>query len=323
MGGFKKVYASAIFLLIVGGMAWGWMGMMGKNPVAQVLGKWAWIVYGLVGLAAIVVLARGRDAYLPFLGPTVFPCAALADHVPDNADTEVIIQVRPGAKVLYWGAEPGMEGMKELKSWREAYGEYQNTGVVTADENGTAVLRLRKPQAYKVPMKGRLESHVHYRLCEKAGWLSQVETHTLHSEPFVDMSQPSTQPTPSPPVIPVVANTPEMPVIADPVSGLPTAVPAAVVPSPQEKEAKKAVEGFSNEPVYSSPAAEGSSIPTLQNEDPRLQRLRSTVETGAIQINEEMGFVENAGFAGTDLDTAFQIPERPAHPPSSRYQSAF
>jgi uncharacterized membrane protein YuzA (DUF378 family) len=75
----KKIYAAAILFLIVGGMAWGYMGMKGKNPVAQSLGKYAWIVYGLVGLSAIIVLATGRNAYLPFLGPTVFPCAALED----------------------------------------------------------------------------------------------------------------------------------------------------------------------------------------------------------------------------------------------------
>ncbi len=83
-------------------------------------------------------------------------------------------------------------------------------------------------------------------------------------------------------------------------------------------ESVSPVEGFSNEPIYSAPATEGSSIPTLQNEDPRLQRLRSSVETAAIKINEEMGYVGDVGFSGTELDTAFQIPERPAHPPSNR-----
>jgi uncharacterized membrane protein YuzA (DUF378 family) len=302
----KKIYAFAIFFLIVGGMAWGYMGMKGKNPVAQALGKYAWIVYGLVGLSAIVVLATGRNAYLPFLGPTVFPCAALEDKVPDNADTTVEIQTRPGVKVLYWGAEPAAEPMKALKSWKEAYGHYENVGVTTADASGHATLRLRRPQTYKVPMKGRLEAHVHYRICLSDGWLSQVETHILHSEPFVNVQESFQNPTS--PVVPVVASSPELPVIADPVSGIPTAVPAAVitpeVTAPTAVSAS-AIEGFSNEPMYSTAQEDGSELGKVDAEDPRLLRLRSSVEADSLLVMDDMGFPEGVGNMGTDLDAAF------------------
>ncbi len=320
----KKVYAAAIFLLIVGGMAWGWIGMKGKNPVTQALGKYAWIVYGLVGLSAIVVLATGRNAYYPFLGPTVFPCAALQDKVPENANTEVEVQVRPGSKVLYWGAEPSSEPMKALKSWKEAYGHFENVGVATADATGKAVLRLRKPQPYKVPLKGRLEAHVHYRICMEDGWMSQVETHTLFSEPFIDFpkieafqnppADPTPTPTPTPevPNVPVVATTPELPVIADPVSGLPTAVPADVMPAAEKKD----IEGFSNEPLYSSSAAAGAPLGRVEAEDPRLLRLRSSVEADSMKVDDSMGFLEGVGFTGTDLDAAFQPSLRPVGAPA-------
>jgi uncharacterized membrane protein YuzA (DUF378 family) len=309
----KKIYAAAIFLLVLGGMAWGYMGMKGKNPVAQALGKYAWIVYGLVGLSAIVVLATGRNAYLPFLGPMVFPSALLQDKVPDNADTTVEIQTRPGVKVLYWGAEPAAEPMKALKSWKEAYGHYENVGVATADAEGKAVLRLRKPQAYKVPLKGRLESHVHYRICLADGWLSQVETHILHSEAFVDI-QPEGFQNPTPPVIPVVASSPEQPVIADPVSGLPTAVPADVVTMnapPQVAqpvagaESPAVLEGFSNEPMYSTASDDGSALGKTDEEDPRLIQLRSVVEADSLKVMDDMGYPEGVGSMGTDLDAAF------------------
>lgn len=324
MGYFKKAYAAAILLLVVGGMAWGYMGMMGRNPVSKVMGKYAWVVYGLVGLSAVVVLATGRDAFLPFLGPTVFPCAALADKVPENADTNVTVETRPGTKVLYWGAEPAAEHMKTLKSWKEAYGAYANSGVATAGPDGKAVLRLRKPQTYKVPSKGRLESHVHYRLCLADGWMSQVETAILHSEPFVDLAalEGFQVPVPTEPVRPVTS-TPELPVIADPVSGLPTAVPAAVVPPVKEKETEKVtvaqtsnlgIEGFSNEPVYSSSEGATGPLGNVEAEDPRLLRLRSSVEADALKVEDSMGYLETD--AGVALDAAFPGSLRPAGAPT-------
>ena len=282
----------AMFLLIVGGLAWGLMAISGKNPVEK-LGKVAIVVYVLVGLSALALLFIGRNVFLPFLGPTVLPCAALQDQIPENADTTVNIHVQPGAKVVYWGAEPETDSLKELKSWKAAYAGYKNVGVTTADANGMATLRLRKPQPYEVPMKGRLESHVHYRMCMNDGWLTQVETVVESFE----------NPTPQPPVRPVV-NTPELPVIADPVSGLPTAIPAAVL------EASPPVEGFSSEPLYSSSEGQSEMMGTLESEDPRLQRLRSTVEADAIKVVDDMAY--GGCECGTNLDAAFAAP-----PPAS------
>jgi uncharacterized membrane protein YuzA (DUF378 family) len=325
MGGLlKKAYAAAILLLVVGGMAWGYMGMMGKNLVSKAAGKYAWIVYGLVGVSAIVVLATGRNAFLPFLGPTVFPCAALADKVPENADTIVTVEARPGTKVLYWGSEPDAEHMKGLKTWKEAYGAYANSGVATAGPDGKAVLRLRKPQPYKVPMKGRLESHVHYRMCLADGWMSQVETAVLHSEPFVDLAalEGFQVPMPTEPVRPVMS-TPELPVIADPVSGLPTAVPADVVPKEEKEKAPVAapstatgIEGFSNEPVYSSSEGTVGPLGGIEAEDPRLLRLRSSVEADALKAEDSMGYLEGPQDAGAALDAAFPGSMRPTAAPA-------
>jgi uncharacterized membrane protein YuzA (DUF378 family) len=319
----KKIYAIAILFLIVGGIAWGWMGMMGKNPVSQAMGKYAWIVYGTVGISALLVLLVGRNAFLPFLGPTVFPCAVIADKVPENADTTVEVLVRPGAKVLYWGAEPDNEGLRRLRTWKEAYGRYNNVGVATADDMGRAVLKLRKPQSYKVPMKGSIESHVHYRICTNDGWLSQVETYMISAEPLsnpVSVTEEPTTPTPEPPLRPVT-QTPDMPVVADPVTGLPTAVPGHSAPFMHEvgAELPSPVEGFSNEPLYSKtemPAPSGI-LSTIQSVDPRLERLRTSVETSAIQIVDDMANSKPKGFGGTDLETAFQ-PIRPTSAHTAR-----
>ena len=156
----KSGFALAMVFLVVGGFAWGWMAVTGKDIVSRVLGKRAWIVYALVGLSALWV-GFSRDTYLPFLGRSVFPCSLLKNQTPEGADTEVFVQVKPGAKVMYWGAEPDTEFLKRIKTWKEAYMRYENAGVTTADDTGRVVLRLRKPQSYSVPSKGQLPAHVH------------------------------------------------------------------------------------------------------------------------------------------------------------------
>jgi uncharacterized membrane protein YuzA (DUF378 family) len=187
MGG-KRVFLIAMLLLVVGGLNWGYAAFYGKDLVGQVAGKRAWIVYGLVGLAALWI-GFARDTYLPFLGPTVMPCSLLQERVPENADMGTVVQTAPGAKVLYWASEPST-GHLEVNDWREAYGTFGNAGVATADAEGNAVLSVRTPQPYTVPMKGRLEPHIHYRVCGDNGMIGRVETTFLGTnESFVSETE--------------------------------------------------------------------------------------------------------------------------------------
>lgn len=176
----KKIYLVAMVLLIIGAFIWLIIGLVGAraNPIEWLLGRnslLARLIYILVGLAAIAVVFQ-RDFYLPFLGPAHVPCSSLEDREPSGATLEVRVQVEPRAKVIYWAAEPALEGLKTLATWKEAYAHYENTGVATADEQGNVLLKVRHPQPYTVPRAGRLEPHIHYRVCAPAGWMGRVET---------------------------------------------------------------------------------------------------------------------------------------------------
>jgi hypothetical protein len=173
----KKVHMLAVVLVIIGAVNWGLVGTIKVDLVAKLLGKGilARAVYILVGISALYI-AFNRDTYLPFLGNSLMPCSVLSDRIPPGATREVTVDVTPGAKVLYWASEPSTEHLKEINNWEKAYTDYQNAGVATADSNGKALLKVRDPQPYKVPMKGRLESHVHFRVCGQGGFMDRVKT---------------------------------------------------------------------------------------------------------------------------------------------------
>jgi uncharacterized membrane protein YuzA (DUF378 family) len=137
-------------------------------------------LYVLAGLAALALVFK-LHFYLPFLGKAVYPCGALQEKRPTGANTAVPLQTnRPRTSVIYWAAEPNAAAAAEdaiLESPWLAYGAYANAGVVTTDDAGRAVLHLRGPPArYRVPGKGALKAHVHYRLCKKPGMLGPVQT---------------------------------------------------------------------------------------------------------------------------------------------------
>jgi uncharacterized membrane protein YuzA (DUF378 family) len=136
-------------------------------------------LYALVGLAALALVFK-RAFYLPFLGKAVYPCGALQEKRPTGANTAVPLQTdRARTSVIYWAAEPNNAATEDaiLDSPWLAYGAYANAGVVTTDDAGRAVLHLRGPPArYRVPGKGALQAHVHYRLCKKPGMLGPVQT---------------------------------------------------------------------------------------------------------------------------------------------------
>lgn len=187
----KKFHMIVIALVLVGGVNWLAVGVTGKDLVRLVVSpKVASVVYIIVGLAALGLLFQ-RDIYLPFLGETLVPAGALAPKSPQGANDQVTITTKPGAKVIYWASEPNPTAGAEMPSWKEAYGSYENSGVAVADDRGKALLRFRgPPQAYSVPMHGRLDPHVHFRVADDNGFVGRVQTYFLKDgrvEGFADM----------------------------------------------------------------------------------------------------------------------------------------
>lgn len=179
----KKFYMLIVGLVIIGGINWLVVGIAGTDLLKDLIGRrYSAYLYITVGIATLLLAFR-RDVYLPFLGQTLVPAAALELKTPQGANESVSITTRPGAKVLYWAAEPDPNGGdKVIKAWNEAYGKNENSGVVKAAEDGKAILRIRgPPQAYRVPMKGRLEPHVHFRVEEDHGMLGRVQTAYVNS----------------------------------------------------------------------------------------------------------------------------------------------
>lgn len=173
----KYMFKVAMMLLIVGALNGLFVGVLGFNPIEKIFGKnmFTSAIYILIGISAVGVMFN-RDTYLPFLGETVIPCESLPDRVPPGATRRVDVIAPPGAKILYWATEPSTEGMKEIRDWRTAYNRFENAGIATADETGTATLKVREPQPYTVPFKGRLEPHIHFRICGGHGMLGRVKT---------------------------------------------------------------------------------------------------------------------------------------------------
>lgn len=139
-------------------------------------------VAGLV-IGSALGLMLSRDTYLPFLGFSALPPAALvSERVPEKADIEIALalpDVAEGSRVIYWGAGPETApGAVVADPWT-AYADYANTGVAVV-RDGLAKLRFQCPSQYKVGgrfLKRTLERHLHYRVCcAKTGLLGPVET---------------------------------------------------------------------------------------------------------------------------------------------------
>jgi uncharacterized membrane protein YuzA (DUF378 family) len=185
----KLLYKYAVVLLLLGAINVASIGLFRFNFIVQLLGDGflSKLLYGLIGISALALMFD-RDAYLPFLGSTVVPCTVLEHREPPGATKEIQVAVEPNKKVIYWAAEPRQDTQVDLANWEKAYGNYENTGVTTSNANGIAVLKIREPQPYTVPFRGRLESHVHYRVCGEPGWMGEIKTVNIaEPEPFDDI----------------------------------------------------------------------------------------------------------------------------------------
>ena len=183
------LYAFAMLLLVLGGIK---LGIVGLTSTLSIQGyKVPTVFLLLVGFAALSV-GMVRDFYLPFLGQTLVPCSVLEVKVPEGADTEVKVLAAPNRKILYWAAEPETEPLHKLLTWRGAYLEYKNAGVALSDSDGHAVLKVRKPQGYKVPALV-LPVHIHYRVCMDEGFLGPVKTVKLDGKELFENYAPADQ----------------------------------------------------------------------------------------------------------------------------------
>lgn len=166
----------SLLFIVIGALNWGLVAF-GFNLVSFIA-KYTFaslepFVYILVGISALLHIIS-RNYYLPFLGDMAFPCAAMTEKTPTNANTEVKIQIEPFTNVIYWAAESNAEVAKN--PW-VAYAEYTNAGVTRSDVNGVASLKFRTPRSYSVFGGTKtLKPHVHYRSCKAPGMLNEVKT---------------------------------------------------------------------------------------------------------------------------------------------------
>jgi uncharacterized membrane protein YuzA (DUF378 family) len=195
------MYSAAVFhmvliaLVLIGALNWGFY-TFGYNLV-EMLNRFLSgvfkrrlpldrIIYVVVAISALI-LAFQRDTWLPFLGESVLPGAVLALKT-NSGDTTVDVKVKSGTKVAYWAAKP--ESKPESQSEADAkesvdgtvppvkaaYDDFENSGVVVANEQGVAKLVFNKGTSYVVPSGRKLESHVHYREFGEDGMMGPVQS---------------------------------------------------------------------------------------------------------------------------------------------------
>ena len=176
-----KVHMLLVALVVIGAINWGTTAIgynfvkLLSNGINQSfntnypINK---VIYFIVAISAIW-LASKRSTWLPFLGESVLPDSLMPLRTPSKSNIKVKIQTMPNAKIAYWAALPSAD--KQIVE--KAYGDYSNSGVVMADENGLAELPLLDGNGYILPSGTVLEKHVHYRILGlQYGMIGEVHT---------------------------------------------------------------------------------------------------------------------------------------------------
>lgn len=135
-----------------------------------------WTLSAVALIALLVTSAFDRNFYLRFLNRGVFPTGLLdkvvIQHVNSPFSTTVNLNGTEGSYVVYWASHPG-----QYETPYDAYKRYTNAAVTKIGKNGITTIKLdQKPGTYKVPMKGTLQPHIHYRIMEHDGMLGEVQT---------------------------------------------------------------------------------------------------------------------------------------------------
>jgi uncharacterized membrane protein YuzA (DUF378 family) len=172
----------AIAIVIIGGINWllvafGYNLVESLNRALSSLFKRRLsldkVIYAIVGVCAIA-LAFDRTLWLPFLGESVLPSVLIPLSSNSTGAQKIQLKVAPNTKVAYWAAKPGSNPETPVV---DAYGKYDNSGVVMSDAAGIATISFEKGTEYTVPSGRQLKSHVHYReLSGEYGMIGPVQT---------------------------------------------------------------------------------------------------------------------------------------------------
>jgi len=170
----------AKLLLIIGGIIWGFYGTFDIYILdiipSVIIQKF---ICALIGIASIILIFN-TNYFLTHLDDTFIPYPLINnDNQPIDSNYSIKILVPPNSKVLYWAAEPLNNNEDMYRDVQKAYGDFMNSGIVTADASGNAYLLLKIPGPYTIHnqvFSKTLLPHIHYRYTLKNSILSKIYT---------------------------------------------------------------------------------------------------------------------------------------------------
>ena len=119
------------------------------------------IIYILIALAALKLSFR-RTTFTPYLGDAAFPSKVFVNTRENKIGTiDIPVYVRPNTRVAYWGTLPRTTDY--VPHYTEAYGDFSNSGVVTSDDNGLALLSILPGTSYLVNSGEEYPRDIHFR----------------------------------------------------------------------------------------------------------------------------------------------------------------
>jgi hypothetical protein len=133
------------------------------------------IIYSLITISGIVLMFQ-TTTWLPFLGPCAFPTKGLIPDKINSKGTKIIkVNVKPNTRIAYWAALP--KKSQDTPYVDDAYGKFENSGVVMSDKNGVAELLILPGSEYTIPSGKVIDRHIHYRELDlPAGMMGRIET---------------------------------------------------------------------------------------------------------------------------------------------------
>ena len=128
--------------------------------------NWFFKLISIILVFMIIFMTNFKETFLPFLGSTVYPLGLIPNEMyppKSNFTIELDFDYPNGSKVIYWSANPDKNKDSIFENPKDAYGDYSNSGIAIINNN-KATLHIHCPNKYKVPMKGVLDKHIHYRI---------------------------------------------------------------------------------------------------------------------------------------------------------------
>ena len=163
----NKKYLFFILIVLIGSFNYGIFAISDINLINKLENINLYmpkIVYMIITMCGLYLLSSNKFIS-PYLNYSC-PYDVLKNHIPDNTNYNIKVNVPPNVLVIYWSDDKNNIALNNENEPWDSFKNYNNSGILRSNEYGNVNLKINKSKSNKM---------IYYKYYNNLGFLSSLK----------------------------------------------------------------------------------------------------------------------------------------------------